>query len=311
MRLILPTLVGIAVTRGPVRAASFSSGAKGTTSAQFLKLAPGARAIAMGEAYTAVADDPLALYWNPAGLNVLKHSQSLSFMHAIYVESINYGSLAYAYKLPGDLGAIGASYSYLNIGSIDRTDDAGVAQGSYSPQDNAFSVGWGRKLFSVPVGAAIKYISSKIVSSASTYALDLGARVPWKLLNNRLSLAVSARNIGPGLKFHSERDPLPFELRAGSALAYSDNLLFSADLALPVDNSPYAAFGAEYQKALPSFLLHLRGGVNSRTFGDIAGLSGISLGFGIDYQSLGIDYALAPLGKLGLTHRISLGYSFR
>ena len=40
----------------------------GITTAQFLKIGVGARASAMGEAFTAVANDASALYWNPAGL---------------------------------------------------------------------------------------------------------------------------------------------------------------------------------------------------------------------------------------------------
>ena len=40
----------------------------GTTAAQFLKIGVGARAIGMGGAFVAVADDATAIYWNPAGI---------------------------------------------------------------------------------------------------------------------------------------------------------------------------------------------------------------------------------------------------
>ena len=36
--------------------------------ASFLNIAPGARAIGMGSAFAAVADDVSAVYWNPGGL---------------------------------------------------------------------------------------------------------------------------------------------------------------------------------------------------------------------------------------------------
>ena len=41
----------------------------GTTTAQFLKIEAGARAIAMGGAFVSVADDVSAIYWHPAYQN--------------------------------------------------------------------------------------------------------------------------------------------------------------------------------------------------------------------------------------------------
>ena len=48
--------------------AIFVNGQSFTGSAAFLKRGVSARAIGMGSAYTAIADDPSACYWNPAGL---------------------------------------------------------------------------------------------------------------------------------------------------------------------------------------------------------------------------------------------------
>ena len=43
----------------------------GTTAASFLEIGIGSRAIAMGGAFVAVANDATALYWNPGGLSRL------------------------------------------------------------------------------------------------------------------------------------------------------------------------------------------------------------------------------------------------
>nr|HPI73656.1 hypothetical protein [bacterium] len=40
----------------------------GTGAAAFLEIGVGARAMAMGGAYTSIANDATALYWNPAGI---------------------------------------------------------------------------------------------------------------------------------------------------------------------------------------------------------------------------------------------------
>jgi hypothetical protein len=52
---------------------STSSGARifekvGTIGGQSLKIGIGARPAAMGEAFVAVSEDPISVYWNPAGI---------------------------------------------------------------------------------------------------------------------------------------------------------------------------------------------------------------------------------------------------
>jgi len=48
----------------------------GTTSANFLKLGIGPRAVAMGEAQVGLANDVYATYWNPAGLAQLQNREA-------------------------------------------------------------------------------------------------------------------------------------------------------------------------------------------------------------------------------------------
>ena len=57
----------------------------GQTGLSFLKLGVGARALGMGEAYSAVASDPTATYYNPASLS-LSHNSQILFMHKEYVQ---------------------------------------------------------------------------------------------------------------------------------------------------------------------------------------------------------------------------------
>src|SRR5580704_17462652 len=89
-------------------ASNFSSSANGTTAAEFLQLGVGARALTMGQAYTAVADDATAVYWNPAGMTQIEN-RSATVMHTAYIASSFFDYGAYAQKL-GKSGTIGVGY---------------------------------------------------------------------------------------------------------------------------------------------------------------------------------------------------------
>src|SRR4051812_8903200 len=98
---------------------SSQSFAAGTTSAAFLRLGFGARATAMGDAFTARPDDASATYWNPAGLSLLP-SRELLAEHDLHVQDINVDRLAFVQPLgaagSGPRKAIGASLTYLSLG---------------------------------------------------------------------------------------------------------------------------------------------------------------------------------------------------
>src|ERR1700722_16563284 len=79
--------------------------AAGYTSANFLKLGMGARAIGMANSFTAVADDSTAIYWNPAGLDQAWGTQ-LSLTHSEYLQGVKIDFLSLSQSW-GDDGALG------------------------------------------------------------------------------------------------------------------------------------------------------------------------------------------------------------
>ncbi len=78
----------------------------GTTAAQFLKIGAGARPIAMGGAYAALADDILSIYWNPAGLSRIGGKGEAVFNHAEWLAETDYDFAAFSINT-GGLGALG------------------------------------------------------------------------------------------------------------------------------------------------------------------------------------------------------------
>ncbi|MFC1522160.1 PorV/PorQ family protein [Elusimicrobiota bacterium] len=288
--------------------ASFSGDDKGTATAQFLKLGVGARAVAMGEAYSALADDATALYWNPAALNNLS-KRSATFMHAAYIESSFFDYLAYSQPL-NDKSAIGAGIQYLSVGSITETDETGSNVGSYNPSDMALTAGYARKIGDFSLGMNAKFIQSKIINSASAFAFDLGVLSPV-YMNEKARFAFTVTNLGTKMKFDEAKEDLPLALRIGSSYRISDAWVSGLDIGLSKDNEPYVALGTEYlMPAGNNWTFAGRVGLNTRTMSDIGGLSGISLGFGVIRSSFGFDYAFLPMGDLGTTHRISINFKF-
>jgi hypothetical protein len=290
--------------------ADFNKDARGTTTANFLKLGVDARAVGMGEAYSALTADAASLYWNPAGLARIE-DKSATFMHAPYLESSFFDYGAYGQRI-GRHG-FGGAVQFFSAGSINQTDENNNPQGSFTPHDLAFSLGYAYRLGddnAPSVGVVGKYIQSKIIDTAQTMAVDVG--VQSRLYAEKLRFAFTAVNMGGKMKFEEESESIPMALRLGSAYQIKRNWNAAFDLAFPKDNQPYVALGTEYVWH-PSGALDLAGrlGYNSRTSGDIDGLTGVSMGFGLGFsQRFSFDYAFLPYGSLGLSHRISLSFAF-
>ena len=71
----------------PIMLSATPFGKTGTAALQFLKLGVDARAIGMGEAYTAVSDDISSTFWNPAGLAPAMQNQAF-FSHTNWIANI-------------------------------------------------------------------------------------------------------------------------------------------------------------------------------------------------------------------------------
>ena len=304
---------------GPARAwAGFANNDVGTSGAQFLKLGAGARGESMGEAYIAVVDQADAIYWNPAALSrIEKHSAT--FMHESLPAGINYDFLGYGQKL-ASWGALGGSLQYLSQPGIEQTDASGLATGgTFRPHDFAASVGGAYTIQSEEagifngssLGVAAKYIESAVTKSVAAGAADLGfLSAPFRVLDRDMRIAYVAQNLGGNMKFQQFSDSLPASSRLGASWALSKAWLLAAGFNEPLDNAPYFSVGTEYVLALDEESFAGRLGWDSRAMGDAGNWSGATFGFGAKLRRVGLDYALAPLGSLGMTHYISVSFWF-
>lgn len=297
-------------------AGGFDRNSAGTATAQFLKVASGARGVALGEAYSAMADDATAMDWNPAGLIKIK-KHSVSFMHSPYLADTFVDFFAYA-ETAGEVGAWGMALKYMNYGTIKKTDRAGVETGKFTPYDMAFNVGFATYITGFNkdpeerfvLGATGKFIRSQLLSSDNTVSADIGILFPY-FFDNRFQLAMTAQNIMGTLRYDKFESPLPLILRLGSVTRLTDYLAVTADAVAARDNYPFLAMGGELKAGLGSDTdLFLRSGFNTRAVSDVSGFRNLTFGAGCRYTSYSIDYSFSPFGDLGSVHRISAAMNF-
>jgi len=180
----------------------------GKYAAEFLSEGIGARALAMGGAYVAVADDATANYWNPAGLPFVRGPE-IGFSHVtMFDELANYDALTLSMPVGRTIG-LGLTWIRLGVDDIPRYDallgtssdrigqahpewrSDGQSSGSFNDTEQAyvFSVakrfdfdlflGGGLTPLMVPiefsVGASGKYISQSLDDHSGTgQGFDLG-----------------------------------------------------------------------------------------------------------------------------------------
>ena len=302
----------------------------GSTSAAFLKIGAGARAVSMGGAFTAVADDPYAVFWNPAGLAGLKERHA-SFTHNEYFQDL--GQELFVYTTEGEKlrflrpsylrkGTWGLALNYFHtpkdlerrsgLYESDPLYPISPVEGTFKAYDLAFSLGYGFAYDAdTNLGGAVKFISQTIDDeSGSTAALDLGVTRSFNWLGGRLfNAGASVQNIGPGLKLSSKSYALPLTLRAGLSHHIPEaGALLSLDVSKPIDNYPFFALGLEQQL---TGRLALRTGYRYRLHGNELGAwSGFSAGMGLELERLSFDYAFSPFGDIGNSHRFSISFRF-
>lgn len=292
----------------------------GTSAFNFLKIEVAARPIAMGGAYTGVADDESSLFYNPAGLASL-NGRHLIFGYHNYVFDMQAGFLGYIHPL-GAKQKVAVFADYLNYGDFIRADNEGVPEGTFSGSDILFGVGYARVInddFSV--GGNVKLIYEKIDEySASGFAVDLGGK--YILPDRRTSVGLAIMNLGAQFSNFietSEKDKLPLLFRAGvSNRPKGLPVLVAADVIYPTDNDIYVALGLEYLEVKPLFLRvgWTSFGENYKTGSSKDDFAGFSAGFGIDvsdflsFSRMQISYALTPQAELGTSHRVTLSGGF-
>jgi hypothetical protein len=105
-------------------------------------------------------------------------------------------------------------------------------------------------------------------------------------------------NLGPGIKFVADEDPLPLNLKAGAAFARGPFVL-ACDISKPRGFSSRISLGGEF---IVAEALALRAGYRSdRSF---------ATGVGFSWRALDVDYAFVPHDEIEDSHHFSATIRF-
>ena len=209
----------------------------GRTGAQILNLGGGARARALGDAFSAMSGDVTTSLWNPSGLADMpdsklrsgKEAGQASMFYTDYSgpfgeagEGLYYTFISGAMPL-GDVGTVGATLQMQGQGTIAVTTDSPDVLREESLGTNfALTFSYADRITeSLSAGINGKMIRMVLGrESGSSYAVDLGAqyRLPFERIPTTVGAAI--QNIGPGISFIDENqaDPLPRLLRVGTSM---------------------------------------------------------------------------------------------
>jgi hypothetical protein len=301
---------------------------------EFLSIGVGGRALGLGGAYAALANDASAGYWNPAALARLNYPEFMLMHDERFagIENYDFGAVAIPY---GTDMTLGASIMRLGVDGIPHTvavDSSGhvITQAEFE-RDPSARVDPNRTTYFNSADWALYFTYSKRVSNNFTYGINL------KILRRGLNTA-SATGIGfdIGVLYSPKENwfvAANVQDVTTTLIAWSTgtNELISPTLKLGT-----AYFIDLFQgRFAPTIDVDMR--FENRQFASIAHLGPISfdphmglefdykntvalrigyndvkqltLGAGLHLRKLDIDYSFARFGKendLGDTHRISL-----
>ncbi len=288
---------------------------EGGLSGAFLTYGAAPRSLAMGKAFTAVADDAQAGYFNPGGLFQL-NAYEVSMAHSQLLGArMEYVAYAMPTREFGTFGVTLLNYGAEGISSRTPYNDP---WDPYWFMENAYMVSYCYDLFRVVgLGANLKVISKNIAQKSGVgFGADLGllVRAP-----KPLSFGVTVQNLlEPSLKLEKIPEKYPRQVRAGAAARLlNGRATISLDAVMPLVNdvdesgNPTGDFkpditphgGVEFE--LVPDILYLRTGYDPNE---------ISAGLGVQKSwgkaAIGVDYAvllhhqsnyrIAPTHKAGL-----------
>ena len=268
----------------------------------FLRMGVGARALGMGGAFTGIADDPSAAYWNPAGLGQI-HNFQFEFMNVNlpFDRTFNYFSATLPLKRFMTFGVSWVGFKVENLEA--RTSNSAEPDFLFNNTQNAFFLSMGTSLtHNFSIGGSLKVIRNELGSFAAN-GLGFDGSILFQP-TDRLSLGLLVQDIGTDYRWEGGlTEGIPMTLRLGTAWKILDGVIVAVDVSKTTDESPQYHIGAEIR---PVNSLPLRIGWNDA---QITGGAGIVLPVSRHLMELNYGYTNDRIFNDAI-HRVSLVFSF-
>lgn len=265
----------------------------------FTRLAVSARAMGMGEAFVAVADDYSACYYNPAGLVNLSSRE----VGSMYTDLYGLGLLTHSYlnftEPNTGLGSGAVSWSHLS---------ADLEPGKWTYDLWAYSYAQRFSLKS-SWGINLKYLRQETSwEDASGYSIDLA----YMRKEKKISWGIRWQNVFSKIDWGTgHKDTLPASITAGIALTLNPAILIALDSEFSSRDLPRSIhLGGELKMGR---YFSLRAGLINKfqpaqTLTLTTGV-GFKIGFA-EINSLSFDYAFLSPQELPSTHYFSFSLAF-
>ena len=278
----------------------------------FLRTTIGARAAAMGGAYTAMRNDVRAIASNPALLAGFSRRIG-AFDYTNHFLDIQSGFGAYLH--PMKQANMAVSLFFQDYGNFSRMDEFGNEVGAFSANSFILTAAYARKYNEqIWFGGSVKYFRSAIDNyTADGFAIDLGMYIMTSIFDN-LQIGGGVFNLGTArTAFISTKESLPtrVELGLSKRLAHLP-LEWSLALQQYMGEKLQFAVGGEFTISENMFL---RLGYNSLGKDQKIGASedrfaGVSLGLGLAHKNYQFDYSFSSFGIIGSQNRFSFSVQF-
>lgn len=252
--------------------------------AQFENTDVGARSAALNGAFTSVADNSLAVFYNPAGLGQLT-DREISFHYSPAPFGLTELSVAsFSYTEPTKIGTFGAGVKTYGF-DLYREITGLVSYG------NSY-----RNKIYYGINLNFYHLNIKNYNSASSFGVDIGAMA---YLTDFLKWGFFGKNL-TGSKIGQSKDRIAQVFRTGFMVQPRTDLKFALETEKDV-KYPFS-FRAGFEYTIIEYI-DVRAGVGSEP-------ASFSAGAGFSYSLFQLDYALQNHSDLGFSHQASLTINF-